>query len=90
MTRNVDKSSFVLLQILILEDQDTSSAQNKDECSDSDTSVIETWNFIKRYWKLVPPKLIISILYDVDEDDFDYQWELERMLGWLLTTEGKH
>jgi len=85
----------VLLQFVILGKQETSSTQDRNEGSDSDHGVSETWKFIKRYWKLTPPKLIISMLYDVD-DSFNCLKHVDNMLWRLLTlgdpvtAEGQH
>ena len=74
----------MLLQFVIVNEQ-----------ANEGDGVRKTWEFIKRYWKLTPPKLIISILYDRD-DGFIYRKQLWSMLYNLLldsdpvTAEGKH
>jgi len=85
----------VALQFLILEDQQIPSTQDSEECRNVDHDVSETWEIIKRHWKLTQPKLIISVLYDVD-DGFKYRELLDSMLYWTfadgepVAAEGTH
>ena len=74
---------MVALQFLILEDQQIPSTQDCEECRNVDHDVSETWEIIKRHWKLTQPKLIISVLYDVD-DGFKYRELLDKTLYRLV------
>jgi len=57
----------VLLQFLIL------GKQTKDKCTDADDVVVntdlgisETWKFMMDHWKLPAPKMIISVIDDLE------------------------
>ena len=65
---------MLTLQFLIVKKQNTPSTQESDDDDDDEDSddededpcVTETWKFITKRWKLVTPKLIISIIYDIE------------------------
>ena len=59
----VHKWSFVLLQFLIVNERIRDEDADDD---DPDPGVSETWKFVKDHWNLDKPKLIICIVYDLE------------------------
>jgi len=86
--------SFVMLQFLIVEqqDRDEDDEEYDDDDDDPDPGVFETWKFIKDYWDMDKPKLIISLIYDF-ENSFMNRRLLKSILADLVkaaaTVEGK-
>jgi len=65
------------LQFLILEKQNLLSTEQSDDDDDddddsddeegaTDPGVTKTWEFIEKRWNLPKPKLIISVIYDIE------------------------
>ena len=68
------------------------SDDDDDDDDDPDPVVLETWKFIKEHWELDKPKLIISVIYDL-ENPFMNRRLLQSILADLIktaaTVEGK-
>ena len=94
MIWKVHKSSFLLLQFLIVEERerDDDDDYDDDDDDDPDPGVYETWKFIKANWNMDKPKLIISVIYDF-ENSFMNRRLLKSVLADLVkaaaTVEGK-
>ena len=63
----------MFLQFLIVDEENTSTAQRRsvlfddDEEEATDPDVIETWNVIAERWGLKRPQLVISVVYDIEQ-----------------------
>ena len=66
------------MQFLIVGEQATVSDGNN-----PDPGVTQTWKFIAEHWKLAKPKLIISVIYDI-EKSFMNRRLLESILADLV------